>query len=70
MGVAEVTGCGGFQNTISWEGSSTDNASLAHVSVAHVSVPWMGSRPELVVKAVPMLASYSGFAAPPCLQPP
>ena len=58
-------GCGGFQNTISWEGSSTDNASLALVSV-----PWMGSRPELVVKAVPMLASYSGFAAPPCLQPP
>lgn len=30
----------------------TDNAQLAHVSA-----PWTGSRPELVVKAVPMLAS-------------
>lgn len=28
-----------------------------YAQLAHVSVPWMGSRPELVVKSVPMLAS-------------
>lgn len=40
-----------------------------YAQLAHISVPWMGSRPELVVKAVPMLASSFGFVSPPCLQP-